>query len=223
MSTLLSLNKGAALQAAVSAVCPIVGLAIVDEIAHTVRIDFAAGATGAQQTAANSAVSAFDWTDAAAQSRINQATGASVTRRSGVRKSADEAISSGSFVDCADLKFDIAANTSYRFRFSGAYFTALSTTGLQLSVNGPASPAFLAFTGRIYTTNTTVFAAVGGAYDAAIANTASSGATLLPFDLEGTITTGAAGGVLVLRVRTEVAASAVTIKRGSLGELDAVS
>lgn len=216
-------NKLDALQAAIVAVCPINGFAVTDPIAHTVRIDFAASATGPQQTAAQSAVAAFDWTDATAQTRINQATGATVTRRSGVRKSADEAISSGSFVDCADLKFDIAANTSYRFRFSGAYIAAATTTGLQLSVNGPASPAFLAFTGRIYTTNTTVFAAVGGAYDVAIANTASLGATALPFDLEGTITTGATAGVLVLRVRSEVAASAVTIKRGSLGELDAVN
>lgn len=141
---------------------------------------------------------------------------------SGVRKSADEAITSGTFVNVADLAFELSPASSYKFKFTGGYTTAAGTTGLQLAVNGPASPAFVRYVGQIHTTATAVLGGAGAAYDAAIAATASGGATALPFAIEGSITTGAAGGPFSLRARSEVGGSAVTILRGSIGELVAV-
>jgi hypothetical protein len=43
--------------------------------------------------------------------------------------------------------------------------------------------------------------------------------TPLPFFVTGNISTGPAGGILTLRGRSEIAGSAVTIKRGSFGTL----
>jgi hypothetical protein len=141
----------------------------------------------------------------------------------GVRKTADESTSSAAFVNCTDLSFQLAANTSYKFKFTGAYTAAAATTGLQLSVNGPGAPTFVRFVGVISTTTTSVFYGVGAAYDAAIANVNSGGATALPFSIEGSITTDATAGLFSLRFRSEVGGSNVTILRGSIGELTEVS
>lgn len=141
---------------------------------------------------------------------------------SGVRKSADQATTSNAFQDCTDLEFTLAPNTHYKFRFSGAYSTAGTTTGLQLSVNGPASPLFMAAIARMWTTPTAVFAAAISNYDVAVAATTGPGATPVPFSIEGTISTNSAGGPFRLRFRSETAGQSVTIRRGSIGELIAV-
>jgi hypothetical protein len=162
------------------------------------------------------------WSDPSVNFRASQLNGSAVVRRAGVRKSADESTTSTTFGDCADLDFDLLPTTSYRFRFTGAYATAAPSTGLQLSVKGPASPNFLAYSGQIFTGPTAIAAGVGASYDVALAAPSSGGATALPFTLEGTITTGSQGGTITLRVRTSAAGSAVTIKRGSIGDLDQV-
>lgn len=142
---------------------------------------------------------------------------------SGVRTTADAPTSNPAFIDVPELNFTLAPSSHYKFSFEGAYTAALATTGLQLSVNGPASPNFMRAKGIIFTSTTAVFAGAIGAYDAAIAATASGGATALPFELTGTISTGATGGTFSLRFRTEVNGSAVTILRGSMGELISVA
>jgi hypothetical protein len=136
-----------------------------------------------------------------------------------IRKKSDQAFSTVNFADVTDLSVSLAASSQYKFRFSGAYIAAASGTGLQISVNGPASPSFIRFVGQIATSNIAVTYGAGAAYDVGINGTASGGATPLPFTLEGTIDTGIAGGIFTLRARSEVAASAVTILRGSVFEL----
>lgn len=53
------------LYATVQAVCPVDGVALLNLVARTVRIDFSASATQGQKDAANAAVAAFDWSAAA--------------------------------------------------------------------------------------------------------------------------------------------------------------
>ncbi len=141
---------------------------------------------------------------------------------SGVRKSSDDSTQSTAFTDVAGLKFSLSPNSHYRFKFKGAYTTAAGTTGIQLSVNGPAAPNFMRAVGHIFTGSGTVISGAIGAYDAAIAATAGGGSTPLPFEIEGTVSTGDAGGDFALRFRTEINNSAVTILRGSFGELISV-
>lgn len=57
------------LKAQIAAVCPILGVSVgTTGNAATVRIDFAPSATGSQQTAAQSVVTGFDWSQAAQDS-----------------------------------------------------------------------------------------------------------------------------------------------------------
>lgn len=141
----------------------------------------------------------------------------------GVRVAADQATSNPAFIDVPGMQFPVAPNSNYEFIFKGAYTAASATTGLQLSVNGPASPTFMRAIGTIFSSTTAPLVGAIGAYDAPIAGTASGGATALPFELAGTLSTGAAGGTLSLRFRTEVNGSAVTILRGSWGKLTGVN
>lgn len=140
----------------------------------------------------------------------------------GVRKVADDVTSSLNFADVPGLVFQLAPNSHYKFKFKGAYTTAVATTALQLSVNGPANPSFMRAVAELFTTPSSVFGFAIGAYDATVNPATGAGATPLPFELEGTISTGNAGGALALRYRSEVNGSAVTILRGSFGELISV-
>lgn len=74
---------------AVSAVCPVNGVAVgVQGDPATVRIDFAAGATAPQKQAAQVAVTSFDWTPAADQAWLD----AKAPERTGLRQAASAAV-----------------------------------------------------------------------------------------------------------------------------------
>jgi hypothetical protein len=184
----------------------------------TVQITWLSGATQPSEATLN----AVSWSPAIEAAFNAQQATKTVNQVFGIRLASDQSTTSGSFVDVPGLSFNLAPNTHYKWRFTGAYTAALATTGLQLSVNGPASPLFLRFVGWLFTGVTAVVAGAGAAYDVALASVASGGATALPFTMEGTISTNSAGGVFTLRFRSEIAGSAVTILKGSIGELMAV-
>jgi hypothetical protein len=136
------------------------------------------------------------------------------------RVSQDRSTTSSAYVDVPDMQFDLSPNSHYNFEFNGAYTAAAGTTGAHLAVSGPSlAGGFLAVGFEIYTSPTAVLAAVSSAYDVGVNGGASGGVTPLPFFVTGNISTGPAGGILTLRGRSEIAGSAVTIKRGSFGTL----
>lgn len=132
-------------------------------------------------------------------------------------KSADQAVSGIAFVDVPDLTFAVLANTTYQFRFVVFHITAATTTAIQLAVNGPLSPSFLRYGVQTLISASAWHAAVQTAYDTNTNPATGAGAVPLIAIVEGVIVTGAAGGTLALRVRSEVNASAVTVLRGSHG------
>lgn len=67
------------LHTAISAVCPIDGVSLLDPVLHTLRIDFKASATQPQKDAANSLAAGWDWSDVAQATRDAQAQKASAT------------------------------------------------------------------------------------------------------------------------------------------------
>ena len=117
------------------------------------------------------------------------------------------------------IGFQLAADRHYTFEFEGGYTTAAATTGLGLAVNGPANPTRVRMLVALATSATT--AAYGGAsaYDTVVLATTGPGATPMPFRVSGNISTGAESGPFLLRFRSEVAGSAVTILSGSYGKL----
>lgn len=146
-----------------------------------------------------------------------------------VNKAADQAISTTTLADVTDLTFALAANTKYHFRFIAIFRSAATTTGIGFSVNGPATPTSLAVGVTITGTIASATAGYWGSYfftaydGGGLTTGVSATATDYVATVEGYIQTGATAGNIVLRCKSEVAASAVTVRAGSFGTLTQVS
>jgi hypothetical protein len=204
------------LDEAIRAVCPIHGTS--GELgALTIHYN---GATSQQQTNAQAVVSGYDSSQAAFDLWKTQATSKVIGRQTAVRLTVDRSTTQTSYQNVVGLSFELAANTHYAFTFDGAYTAAAGTTGIQLALNGPTT-SFLAYGVEIATSTTAWTSALAASFDVGANATASGGATALPFHIFGNLTTTAAG-LLIVRGRSEVNGSAVTIKAGSYGLLSAV-
>jgi hypothetical protein len=127
--------------------------------------------------------------------------------------------------DVAGLGFKVAASGVYIFEYYVHTSSAAGTTGLALSVNGPTSPTYIMYTSSITgATPFSLFGAGAAAYDTALVSSGSSAsaAAPIPLILTGHLVNGSTAGTLILRMRTEVNASAATIHRGSWGRLTRV-
>lgn len=116
------------------------------------------------------------------------------------------------------LSFVLAANTAYRFSFIVLMQTDATTTGVEISVDGPLAPATLSYTATWWTGASTFSTRAGTAYDTTFGAGTGPGAVLRPWVVEGTIVTGAAGGTLIARVQKETAGTA-DVYAGSNGTL----
>lgn len=208
----------ARLHQTIEAVCPIHG---VSGSQGSVRIDYKPEATSQQQTDAQTALAAFDWSQAAHDLWLERRTNSAIGRTSAVRLQADRSTTSNSYQDVVGLSFQLEANKHYGFEFHGAYNTAGATTGIQLALNGPAQSFFAAIF-EIATSTTAYLAAVSANYNSGVDGTASGGATNLPFHICGNLTT-TASGLLIVRGRSETNGNTVTVKRGSYGLLFGVA
>lgn len=133
-------------------------------------------------------------------------------------KPADQANTTVTFADIAGFTAAVAAGETVTFEFVCFYTTAATTTALQLAVNGPSPAASgLRYAVETYTTATAMHVAVQTAYDTNTNPATGGGATPLLARVTGRLVAGAAGGTLALRMRSEVAASAVTVLAGSYG------
>lgn len=179
---------------------------------------FQPSATAPQIAAANAALAAFDWsapTQATWEAQQAAANIAGPPVR--CKLNADVPNSTNVLANCTGLSFQLAANASYGFQFDGSFTAAAATTGLQLAINGPAA-SFISACLFVWESAIAHRVLATTAYEAPVLGTASAGATALPFRIWGNLTTTAAG-LLVVRFRSEINASAVTIKRGSTGFL----
>lgn len=128
---------------------------------------------------------------------------------------ADVSDATGAFVNATGLALNLIANATYLVDGLLAFQSAATTTGIALTFTLPAGASIVGG----YNHNTTATAiegsynnaagAVGGNTSAAAAATAN-----LPITGRWMIATGATPGAAQLQFRTEVAASAVTLKAG---------
>lgn len=139
-----------------------------------------------------------------------------------VKLSADHAqFTATALGNVTGLAFPVAAGEHYHFRFVVAYRTAATTTGVKLSVSTPAASTLCATVRAIFAAD-----GAGGEWQGAItASDDAVTATGVPAAntdylaiVEG-IVVPSASGTLQLRAASEVASSAVTIRRGSCGLL----
>jgi hypothetical protein len=133
-----------------------------------------------------------------------------------VRKAADQANSTTAFADVTmSAAMPMAASTSYSVDCHIFYITAATTTALQVALNGPAGAAAIRYDVQTATTATAVHnGTTQTAYDAVLNPATGGGSTSRRASLKGTVENVNAGN-LVLRFRSEISTSAVTIQRGS--------
>jgi hypothetical protein len=132
-----------------------------------------------------------------------------------VRVTSDVANSTTTFANVTGLTMAVAASTNYSFSCELSYTAAATTTALQLAINGPASPTAMRYSVRTSTTATAMHSASQNAYDANTNPGTSLGSTAVPVRIVGTFENGSNAGTLAIRLRSEVATSAVTVLRGS--------
>ncbi len=127
--------------------------------------------------------------------------------------------------DATGLSFPVAANATYIFEFTVYSFSAVTSTGIALSVNGPASPTYIRY-GILSTLSTSTAGGNGwNAYETAVVfgSNLAVEANSPPSTLTGYLVNGVNAGTLTLRFRSEIDTSAVTIVRGSWGRLTRVA
>lgn len=133
-----------------------------------------------------------------------------------VKTTADQAISVTTLTDIAGLSMPIAANADLIFEALLVWQSAAATTGIRLAINGPAGALEITALVEIQT-SATAFALQlhtgyqGGAATASI-DTAN---TRRVARLSGVVRNGATAGAVSVQAASEVAGSAVTVKRGS--------
>jgi hypothetical protein len=126
----------------------------------------------------------------------------------------DVANSTVTLAPVTGFSFTAAANTSYLVHVFGAFQSAAITTGIALALDIPS--------GSIIGQTTASISAIGSGSTEQIADNATTGATSAvraantntPINAWFVVAVGATGGLVQLMLRSEVAASAVTLKAG---------
>jgi hypothetical protein len=121
--------------------------------------------------------------------------------------------------DVTGLSFAVTLNQTFWFRASIAYTAAATTTGSRWSINGPASPTLLSYKSEYSLTTTTNTINEGvAAYDSPAAASASSAAIAANMAIIEGIIRPSSSGTVIVRFASEIAASAIVAKAGSLLE-----
>jgi hypothetical protein len=132
--------------------------------------------------------------------------------------------STTSFADVTGMSFPMMANTIYQFHFDIIFQTAATTTGIGFGVNGPASPTYVLVRTEIPTSLTAVTQGMQRAYDTGTSSTAIDTINVNCYaKCYGYVSNGANAGNLLLRFKSEVGTSQVSIMAGTMGRLWRIS
>jgi hypothetical protein len=132
-------------------------------------------------------------------------------------KGSDQTAIGTTYADVTGTGIAVAANTNYYFRFVLFMDADAATTGIDVAVNGPASPTQISYTVEYWTSATAVAKRHYTAYDGNPASTASNGATARPFIIEGILRNGANAGTLIARAKRENVGTGPNARTGSSG------
>ena len=134
-------------------------------------------------------------------------------------KSTDQTLIGASYADVTGLGLSVAANTTYLFEFGLICDSDATTTGIDVSCNGPASPTALSYEQVYWTSATAQTSRPAAAYNANTASTSSNGATRALFYVRGVLRNGANAGTLVPRVKRENVGAGPNVRSGSYARL----
>lgn len=137
------------------------------------------------------------------------------------RATADQSFSVVALANVPQLSLAVAAGVCYSFRFQVLFQSSVITTGIVLSLTGPA------FTTLAYQVTVPISATgvVFGHRQAYASATTGTGVAVINTTylatIEGVLIPSAAGS-LVVQAASEIAATTVTVKAGSVGLLETV-
>jgi hypothetical protein len=120
-----------------------------------------------------------------------------------VRLGSDQSTSSTSYQDATGLSFSVEANANYHFGFFVLFQASGTSVGIDLAINGPASPTKIMYHVYLYDgTTTNVFTQFYRAYDSGQALTGVDTAnTDVPGWIWGNLSNGANSGTLIVRFK----------------------
>lgn len=134
-------------------------------------------------------------------------------------KSADQTLIGTSFVDVSGVGLAVEANTVYLFEFFLICDADATTTGIDVSCNGPASPTAITYEVVYWTSATARTERCFTAYDGNTASTASNGTAAKIFYVRGILRNGANAGTLIARAKREAVGTGPNVRAGSYGLL----
>lgn len=136
-----------------------------------------------------------------------------------VYKTADQTAIGTSLANVTDMGFPVEANANYAFEFYLICDSDATTTGIDVSLNGPASPTNIDYL-TTYWTSATAFTTVGAvAYQNDTASTASNGTSRRIFTVFGILRNGANAGTLIPQAKRENVGTGPNVRAGSYGFL----
>lgn len=127
-----------------------------------------------------------------------------------VRKTSTQTGIGTSYTDVSGLGVAVAANTDYEFEFSVWCQCSGTSVGIDIALNGPASPTWIAYERRYaFGTGAQDFAyhTLVLAYDDVLGATTSAGASWRRYTLKGILRNGANAGTLIPRVKVSTGTS----------------
>lgn len=126
--------------------------------------------------------------------------------------------STTSYVGIAGLNMTLNQNTVYNFTCDLMVATGATTTGAQFAVSAPGTTAWFRWQVEGYT-SATALATYGGTTNNVVSTGAlplsSAGSAITPVRIYGGVSTNTTPGDLSINVKSEIAASPVTVYRGS--------
>ena len=136
-----------------------------------------------------------------------------ITAANGTPNSSDVTLA-----DAENLGLSVAANKNYIVRWVLLYTTDATTTGIEIAVNGPASPTAVNIAVCTQLAASTNTRGVVSAYETTV-DCAGTAAGTNQVVIEMSLRNGANAGTVIPRFRSEINASGCTIMAGSFGQI----
>lgn len=112
-----------------------------------------------------------------------------------------------SYADVTGLEVAIGAGETWEFEWVLLMTSDATTTGIDVSMNGPASPTSLSYVATVWTTTTATQSSLRTGYDFDSAVSASAGTANRASSVKGVIVNGANAGNIVARAKREAVGS----------------
>lgn len=138
-------------------------------------------------------------------------------------KTSDQLNIGTAYADVTGTGLAVAANTTYAFEFNIIADADATTTGIDISCNGPAGATSITYEAKYWTSLINNTQKVATAYDFDTGSIQSNGTTPAMFTVKGILRNGATAGTLIARLKREAVGSGPNARAGSYGILTKLS